>query len=567
MVAVIGPCSPQVISISFICSRMQFNRSLFLFIFLLIFFCFEEKACASTSANIWPMPVELSTGANTLYLPTTQFNFTTFDASNEKKQVDIDTLNQAYVRYNEIIFNAHYHTEEDDNPASSLHFSASVEVFVDNVSEEYPQIDTDESYSLNIPSEDNGIMQINARTIYGAIRALESLSQLIVYDFDIAKYRIDVAPVVINDYPRFLHRGLMLDTARHYQSLAAIKKLVDSMSYAKFNVLHWHIVDTQSFSFQSVTYPDLWKGAYSQLEKYRQEDISDIVEFARLRGIKVMIEFDMPGHAGSWCVGYPEICPSASCLEPLDPSTNATFTLIDNLLAECSNRGAGEGLFPYSLLHLGGDEVDYSCWEKSDHIQEWAAEQGMQNSEEIYEYFVDRVAQLTRDQQRTPVQWVEVFEHFGSSLDKNTIIHVWKDKKELTDVINAGYQALLSDNHNWYLDHLETSWKAMYQNEPTEYLDESSDLSLLLGGEVCMWSEKVDVSDLENTVWPRAAAVAERLWTPQVDMDVDRAEARLEAFRCLLLDRGVAVAPVNNLRARGAPKAPGSCYHQRRRSL
>jgi hexosaminidase len=134
----------------------------------------------------------------------------------------------------------------------------------------------------------------------------------------------------------------------------------------------------------------------------------------------------------------------------------------------------------------------------------------MNNSEDIYEYFVDRVATITRGQARTPVQWVEVFEHFGSDLDKNTVIHVWKAKDTMTSVISAGYKALLSDNDLWYLDNLVITWDKMYQNEPTSLLDPTSDFSLLLGGEVCMWGETVDISDLDNTVWPRAAAVAER---------------------------------------------------------
>lgn len=518
---------------------------------------------AMDNTDIWPKPVEFSYGDQIVYLPAKQFSFTTYDASKDNAPVEVDTLTKAYSRYNDIIYDGHYHTQQT---SSSLpHFSASVDVFVDDLDESYPQLDTNESYSVNIPSEDNGVIQINAKTIYGIIRGLETLSQLVHYDFAIAEYMIEITPISISDFPRFLHRGLLLDTARHYQSITAIQRLIDSLSYAKFNVLHWHMVDTQSFPFQSMTYPDLWKGAYSQVEKYRVEDVSNIVEYARLRGIKVMIEFDMPGHAGSWCKGYPDVCPSETCLEPLDPSTNSTFDLIDGLLADCSNRASGQGLFPYSLLHLGGDEVNYSCWETSNHIQDWAKTEGLTSSEDIYEYFVDRVAKITRDQERMPVQWVEVFEHFGSSLDKNTIVHVWKDKKELTDVIDAGYKALLSDNHNWYLDHLETSWKAMYQNEPTEYLNENSDLNLLLGGEVCMWAEKVDVSDLENTVWPRAAAVAERLWTPIDNMDVDQAEERLETFRCLLMSRGIAAAPVHNLRARDGPRSPGSCFDQRRK--
>lgn len=104
----------------------------------------------------------------------------------------------------------------------------------------------------------------------------------------------------------------------------------------------------------------------------------------------------------------------------------------------------------------------------------------------------------------------------------------------------------------------------MYNNEPTELLAPGSDLSLLLGGEACMWAETVDISDLEETVWPRAAAVAERLWTPEALMDVEAAEQRIETFRCLLMRRGVAAAPVTNREGRKAPRNPGSCYLQRR---
>lgn len=228
----------------------------------------------------------------------------------------------------------------------------------------------------------------------------------------------------------------------------------------------------------------LWNGAYSAAEKYSRSDVKALVEFGRARGVKIMIEFDMPGrscygcqlvplppspvafylfspcaltslslsipacigHAASWCTGYPEICPSPSCLQPLDPSSNTTFPLITSLLSECTGadpsaalakpystpkKAAGkqthvrratppapavseaEALFPYTLLHLGGDEVNYSCWEQDAEIVQWEADNGIDGSEGTYEYFVDRVATIARDQGRTPVQWVEVFEHFG----------------------------------------------------------------------------------------------------------------------------------------------------------
>ena len=193
----------------------------------------------------------------------------------------------------------------------------------------------------------------------------------------------------------------------------------------------------------------LWNGAYTNAEKYSRADVKQLVEYGRSRGVKIMIEFDVPGHAASWCAGYPEICPSATCLQPLDPSSNLTFPLITSLLSECTGadvsktapyvfdpkknakpskgvkqsapatthmqraKPAQESLFPYSLLHLGGDEVSYTCWEQSPDVLAWEAANGIDGSEGTYEYFVDRVATITRDQQRTPVQWVEVFEHFG----------------------------------------------------------------------------------------------------------------------------------------------------------
>jgi hexosaminidase len=285
-----------------------------------------------------------------------------------------------------------------------------------------------------------------------------------------------------------------------------------------------------------------------------------------------MIEFDMPGHAASWCAGYPEICPSVNCKQPLNPASNATFPLIKSLLSEVSGSAdQSQGLFPYQMLHLGGDEVDYKCWELSKEVQTWEQEQGFNGSEAVYEYFVDQTAKIAREVNRLPVQWVEVFEHFGNKLDYNTIVHVWKEKSTLDGILQAGYRALLSNNDKWYFDNLVVSWEMMYLNEPTEGLSPTSDPKLILGGESCMWGETVDTSDLMNTIWPRAAAVAEVLWTSKEVVypngnqpDLAVVEDRLQTFRCLLTQRGIGAAPVLNKHARNAPPEPGSCYSQRR---
>jgi hexosaminidase len=241
---------------------------------------------------------------------------------------------------------------------------------------------------------------------------------------------------------------------------------------------------------ESKNFPNIWNGAYSEVEKYEQEDINEIVEYARLRGIRVMIEFDVPGHAGAWCKGYPNICPSTTCLEPLNPATEDTFNLITGMFSEVTGKVRGGGLFPDDFLHLGGDEVDPKCWETTPSVASWMKSKGY-SSDDAYRYFVNRADQITLAQNRIPVHWEEVFNHFGTKLDNRTVIHIWLDKATLGKVVAAGYRAILSDNDFWYLDHLETTWQQMYNNEPFSQLPDPKQQALVLGGEVCMWYHNI----------------------------------------------------------------------------
>ena len=331
--------------------------------------------------------------------------------------------------------------------------------------------------------------------------------------------------------------------------------------------------DSQSFPMESKSSPKLWEGAWSTAERYTQADIASVVEYARLRGIRTMVEFDMPGHAAAWCKGYPEVCPSASCTQPLNVASNATFDLIERLLGEMtggkqSAPGRPSGLFPDDFLHLGGDEVDTSCWSSTPAIASWLKARNM-SPDDGYAYFVKRAASIALSQGRRPVQWVEVFDHFGKKLDNRTVVHVWKDKSTLQTVVAAGYNALINNSpgdNSWYLDHLNIPWTAVYGNEPCSEIPDQKQCELVLGGQGEMWGETVDTSDLEQTVWPKLAAIAERLWSPRAAIsDTDAAHARIEAFRCLLNRRGIRAAPVNNANARTSPPGPGGCYDQRRR--
>jgi len=511
---------------------------------------------SSTASTVWPQPANLTLGDITgSIIIDASFSFTAASGTTLTP-----TLKAAFERYHAITF-------PHAAPAKQAHGGvSSLAVSVASASEDYPQLDTDETYTLKL---DSTAASLSAQTVYGAMRGLETFSQLVAYNFTSEGYAVSASSVTVEDEPRFPHRGLMIDTARHFETLASIRAMVASLPYAKINVLHWHMSDSQSFPMQSHKRPKLWAGAYSEQEKYTQADIAAVVEWGRLHGVRVIVEFDMPGHAASWCAGYPEVCPSASCQQPLNVANNETFELITDLLSEMtggatSQPGAPSGLFPDDFIHLGGDEVDTSCWSKTPAIAAWLQKQGM-TADDGYAYFVHRAAEIAMAQGRRPVQWSEVFDHFGTKLDKRTIVHIWKSVTNVTEVVADGYNVLLNvgyDATSWYLDNLNVNWTAVYSQDPCGGAPEDL-CKLILGGHGEMWGETVDMSDLEQTVWPRLAAIAERLWSPKADTSsFAPVLGRMEAFRCLLNRRGVHAAPVNNANARSAPPGPGSCYTQ-----
>eukprot|EP00271_Cylindrocystis_brebissonii_P008043 TRINITY_DN22079_c0_g1_i1.p1 TRINITY_DN22079_c0_g1~~TRINITY_DN22079_c0_g1_i1.p1 ORF type:complete len:713 (-),score=87.40 TRINITY_DN22079_c0_g1_i1:221-2359(-) len=406
--------------------------------------------------------------------------------------------------------------------AEKLHTVASLltEVVVHVESgDETLQLETDESYTLRVPANGSAVT-IKASTVYGALYALQTFSQLCSYDWTARAVRILNAPWIIVDAPRFKHRGLLIDTSRHFQPIPFLKQMVDSLSYAKLNVLHWHIVDEQAFPLEVPSFPRLWEGAYSEEERYTTDDVRDLVEYARLRGVKVMAELDVPGHARSWGVGYPELWPSPNCTEPLDVSRESTFELIEGILTDLAD------LFPYGMLHLGGDEVDTECWNSTPHIREWLAARNM-TPHDAYAGFVLRVQEMAVAKGWTPVNWEEPFNEFAEMLNPKSVVHNWIQSGVAPKIVAAGFRCIVSNQDRWYLDHLEVSWDQFYLNEPLEGITEGREAERVLGGEVCMWGETADPSNVMQTIWPRAAAAAERLWSPREFTDRHLADMQL----------------------------------------
>ncbi|AAB60911.1 ESTs gb/T43256,gb/46316,gb/N64930,gb/AA395255,gb/AA404382 come from this gene [Arabidopsis thaliana] len=397
---------------------------------------------------------------------------------------------------------------------------------------------------------------------------MQTFSQLCHFNLKKKVIEILMTPWNIIDQPRFSYRGLLIDTSRHYLPLPVIKNVIDSMTYAKLNVLHWHIVDTQSFPLEIPSYPKLWNGAYSSSQRYTFEDAAEIVKidvnhlcmciysYARRRGIHVLAEIDVPGHALSWGKGYPALWPSKNCQEPLDVSSDFTFKVIDGILSDFSK------IFKFKFVHLGGDEVNTTCWSATPRIAQWLKKHRM-SEKEAYQYFVLRAQKIALSHGYEIINWEETFINFGSKLNRKTVVHNWLNTGLVENVTASGLRCIVSNQEFWYLDHIDAPWQGFYANEPFQNITDKKQQSLVLGGEVCMWGEHIDASDIEQTIWPRAAAAAERLWTPYAKLakNPNNVTTRLAHFRCLLNQRGVAAAPLVG-GGRVVPFEPGSCLAQ-----
>ena len=219
---------------------------------------------------------------------------------------------------------------------------------------------------------------------------------------------------------------------------------------------------------------------------------------------------------------------------------------------------------PDEFFHLGGDEVAQDCWANTPAVQAWMKGAGINTTDGVYEYFVAAVDAMAIGLGKSPIRWEEVWKHFGTDLDKRTVIHAWLSSGALIDATNAGYRAIWSVDGQYYLDKLDETWEGFYNVDILAGITNASAIPLILGGETEMWGETADGSDVAQTIFPRAAAAAERQWSYDVvtTSAAPDVAGRLQAFRCLLLERGVAAAPVTNPTARQAPAGPGSCLHQ-----
>jgi hexosaminidase len=382
------------------------------------------------------------------------------------------------------------------------------------------ELNEDESYNLEIKKEQ---IHIEAETDIGALLGLETLLQLLsVKD---GKYYFPETR--LSDKPRFPWRGLLIDVARHWIPANVIKRNIDGMASVKMNVLHLHLTDDQGFRIESKAYPKLHElgsgGNY-----YTQEQIKDIIKYAGERGIRVIPEFDMPGHSTSWFVGYPELAsaPGPYTMESgygvqdptMDPTKESTFQFLDRFLGEMA------GLFPDRFIHIGGDENNGKQWDENTQIQAYMQSKSIVDNNELQAYFIERVLGILDKYGKRMMGWDEIF-HPG--VPDDILIQSWREKESLVESAKLGYNTILSNGY--YIDLMKPA-SFHYLNDPVpENADlNSRDALNILGGEAAMWSELVTEETIDSRIWPRTAAIAERLWSQSDINDVDEMYRRLE---------------------------------------
>jgi len=351
---------------------------------------------------------------------------------------------------------------------------------VDGAGEAIQSLDENESYTLTVTSSN---ATIHAATVVGAMRGLATLLQLIQTDGK----TFFVPAVAIGDSPRFRWRGLMIDVGRHFEPIAVIKRNLDAMAAVKLNVFHWHLTEDQGFRIESKLYPELTANGSDGLY-YTQEEAKDIVAYARARGIRVVPEFDMPGHTRAWLVGRPDLSsdPGPYTIRrefgveavAMDPTKESTYQLLDAFIGEMAT------IFPDPYLHLGGDEAPGTQWKNNAHVTAFMREHNFKTTEELQTYFSQRVLEVAKKHGKHMVGWDEIL---TPTLPTDAIIHSWRGAKSLYDAAQRGYQGILSQPY--YLDGMKSA-EEHYLADP---LPASSTLTpeqrkFVLGGEVCMWA-------------------------------------------------------------------------------
>ncbi|XP_018567795.1 probable beta-hexosaminidase fdl [Anoplophora glabripennis] len=527
--------------------------------------------CGST--QLWPQP----TGPVTLGSRAVTFNHKQFELETVANAPARTLLEKAYTSFNENVVSMVEKKDYIKEKTDISKFLIRVTILRSEVVR--LKLNTDESYTIVLKYLGNEVVaNITAQTFFGARHGLETLSQLIWWDDYTKGGMLKVLKgATVQDTPIFAYRGLMVDTSRNFMSIESLKRVLVGMSASKLNVFHWHITDSQSFPLVVPSVPQLAKnGAYGPGMTYAPEEVKALVEFARVRGIRVVLEVDTPAHAGNgWTWGPQEglgelaVCVnerpwSMYCGEPpcgqLNPENPNVYDVLEKLYRDLLDLSS-----EYEIFHIGGDEVNLECW--AQHLQKSNTLYNYTDLHDLWgEFTVKALNRLYAANGNKKVPYVIVWSsklskrpYLTKYLDKsNVVVQSWGASQwpDTPDLIADGYKVVVSHVDAWYLDcgfgrWRETGdaacdpyrpWQTVYNHRPWQQLHLNT--KQILGGEVALWSEQLDEGSLDARLWPRAAAFAERVWSdPQLDMSTyaiqEDVYTRLSTHRDRLVGRGL----------------------------
>ncbi|KAE8449367.1 hypothetical protein EG329_008268 [Mollisiaceae sp. DMI_Dod_QoI] len=435
--------------------------------------------------------------------------------------------------------------------------------------------DVDESYNLTITTD--GIASISAASSTGVLYGLQSFIQLFYSHSTGAGIYTNLVPVQIVDAPKFPHRGLNMDVSRNWYPVPDILRTVEALSMNKFNRLHLHMTDSQSWPLDIPALPELsQKGAYQTGLSYTPEDLETIQTYAIDRGIEVIIEFDMPGHTTAIGYSHPELITgfdakpwSTYCAEPPCGSLKLNSTAVDDFL-ETLLGDVLPRVQPYSAyFHTGGDEVN---------SQVYLLDETVKSNESsvigpLIQKLVDRNHAQIRAAGLAPIVWEEMLLDWNLTLGTDVLVQSWLSDASIASITALGHKALAGNYNFWYLDcgkgqwldfdngasfqeyypfpdycSPTKNWRLVYSYDPLAGVP-ANQTHLVMGGEVHIWSEQTDPVNLDDMVWPRASAAGEVLWSGRQDASGQNrsqitASLRLAEMRERMVNAGVRVGPV-----------------------
>lgn len=417
-----------------------------------------------------------------------------------------------------------------------------------------------ERYSLIINQQQ---VLIKASTDAGAFYAVQSLIQLMPVDIT-DRAEIHIPAATIKDQPRFPYRGMHLDVSRHMFDVAFIKKYIDAMAMLKMNTFHWHLTDDQGWRIEIKKYPRLQEvaayrdstllGHYNDTPHqydgkryggfYTQEEVSEVIAFAKARHITIIPEIEMPGHAQAAIAAYPELgCTGNNVnvamkwgvFEDIYCPSEKTFTFLENVLDEVVE------LFPSKYIHIGGDEAPKTQWKTSAVAQQVIKDNGLKDEYELQSYFIQRMEKHLNSKGRNIIGWDEILE---GGLAPNATVMSWRGTKGAIEAAKAGHDVIMTPTSHAYFDYYQSEneneplaiggflpLEKVYHFNPIPEELTAAESKHILGPQGNLWTEFITTSDqVEYMTFPRILAMSEVAWTHDENKDYDQFLNRLEVF-------------------------------------